>query len=85
MVWLLIGAMVQWWNGEITIDKWQYGKTTRKKCIHNKMDLLTCPYKKFPTFDIIIWYLKHSRIYIYIMDVVCYFFEGLFVHYKPPI
>ena len=23
------GVMVQWCNGEITIDKWQYGETTR--------------------------------------------------------
>ena len=41
--------------------------------IHKKkMSLLTCPYKNFLSFDIIIWYLKHWRLYIYITDVVCF-------------
>ena len=37
MVWWLNGAMVEWWNGEITIDKWRYGETRRNKLFTIKL------------------------------------------------
>ena len=82
--WWLNGAMMQWWNGEINIYNWWYGVTTRKK-YSQKNESTYLSLHKFPRFYLIIWYLKHWILYIYIMYVVCSLFEGIFVHCKFPI
>ena len=46
------------------------------------MNTLTCPYTNFTRFYIIIWNLKQWRLYICILYVLCYIFEGLYIHLK---
>ena len=76
------GGMVKWWNHYWWMMIWW----NHKKTVYSqKIESTYLSLHKFPSFDIILWHLKHWKLYIYILDVFCSLFEVFFVHCKYPI